>query len=242
MRTRCGLNDPAPGPSFEGPFPPGNGSSAVAGAAAGTGWSVPLIAANDHWHLRRQARLAGPDCGGSGGVAKRLFERQTCDMGNRPRIEQAVLHRQAQVAVLAGLLRGDDIDALVEAVASADIPGWFTPDVAVLELAMTALDLTSIPGSEPLQYEGLRERYLPEVEFRRRAEHRNSQYALYATACMRGGLQPDLLNDTGWWQTRLWIYAVYATVIYSRAAAARRSTTVEQVPHDLAARQGSSRT
>jgi hypothetical protein len=55
---------------------------------------------------------------------------------------------------------------------------------------------------------------------------------------MRGGLQPDLLNDAGWWQTRLWIYAVYATVIYSRAAADRRSTTVEQVVHDLAARHG----
>jgi hypothetical protein len=168
----------------------------------------------------------------------RLLERQTCEMGNRSRIDRAVLHRQAQVAVLAGLLRGDDLDALVEAVAPADVPGWFTPDVAVLELAMSALDLASVPGSELLQYEGLRERYLPEVDFRGRVEHRNSQYALYAAACMRGGLRPDLLNDAGWWQTRLWIYAVYAAVVYSRAAADRRSTTVEQVVHDLAARHG----
>jgi hypothetical protein len=55
---------------------------------------------------------------------------------------------------------------------------------------------------------------------------------------MRGGLQPDLLNDAGWWQTRLWIYAVYAAVIYRRAAADRRRTTLEQVAHDLAARHG----
>jgi hypothetical protein len=136
------------------------------------------------------------------------------------------------------LLRGDDIGTVVEAVAPADIPGWFTPDVAVLELAMSGLELASVPGSEPLQYEGLRERYLPEVEFRGRVEHRNSQYALYAAACMRGGLQPDLLNDAGWWQTRLWIYAVYAAVIYSRAAADRRGTALEQVAHDLAARHG----
>ncbi len=33
-------------------------------------------------------------------------------------------------------------------------------------------------------------------------------------------------------------YAVYAAVIYSRAAAVRRSTAVEQVAHDLAARHG----
>jgi hypothetical protein len=164
--------------------------------------------------------------------------RQTAAMSKRPRVDQDLLHRQAQVAVLAGLLRGDDIDTLVASVAPCDVPGWFTPDVAVLELATSALDLASVPGSDPLEYEGLRERYLPEIEFRGRVEHRSSQYALYAAACMRGGLQPDVLNDAGWWQTRLWIYAVYATVIYSRAAADRRSTTVEQVVHDLAARHG----
>ncbi len=104
---------------------------------------------------------------------------------------------------MVGLLRGDDIDALLASVAPSDVPGWFTPDVAMLELAVTALDLASAPGSAPLEYEGLRERYLPEIGFRGRVQHRNSQYALYAAACMRGGLQPDLLNDAGWWQTRL---------------------------------------
>ena len=66
--------------------------------------------------------------------------------------------------------------------------------MALLELAVTALDVASPPGAEPLDYEGLRARYLPEVTFRRRVEHRNSQYALYAAACLRGGLQPDLLS------------------------------------------------
>ncbi len=49
---------------------------------------------------------------------------------------------------------------------------------------------------------------MPEVTFRGRVEHRrNSQYALYAAACMRGGMQPELLSDAGWWQTPLWRYA-----------------------------------
>jgi hypothetical protein len=82
-------------------------------------------------------------------------------------------------------------------------PGQLTPDVALLELAVTALDLACPPGAEPLEYEGLCERYLPEVRFRGRVEHRNSRYALYAAARMRGGLQPDLLSDAGWWQTPL---------------------------------------
>ena len=113
-----------------------------------------------------------------------------------------------------------------------------TPDVALLELAVTALDLACPAGAEPLEYEGLRERYLPEVTFRGRVEHRNSQYALYAAACMRGGLQPDLLSDAGWWQTPLWQYAVYAVVIYSRAAAERLAVPVEEIARRIAARHG----
>ncbi len=155
MRTRGGLNDPRrdrvsrarshPWERALGrgrfrllprPGPPQIARSAITGISG------------------RQPRLAGAGYSGSDGVAMRLFERHTCDTGYRPRNKQAVLHRQAQVAVPAGLLRGDDIDALVEAVAPADIPGWFTPDVAVLELAMSALDGASVPGSEPLPYEG----------------------------------------------------------------------------------------
>ncbi len=115
------------------------------------------------------------------------------------------------------------------------MPGWFTPDVASLELAVTALDL-ACAGTERLEYQGLRERFLPEVTFRGRVEHRNSQYALYAAACMRGGLQPDLVNDAGWWETPLWQYAVFAVVIYSRAAAERAAVPVNDVARRIAAR------
>ena len=159
-------------------------------------------------------------------------------MSKNPRVDQDLLHRRAQVAVLAGLLRGDDIGALVEAVAPSHVRGWFTPDVAMLELAVTALDLASIAGVPPLEYEGLRERYLPEAAFRGRAEHRSSQYALYAAACIRGGVQPDLLNDAGWWTTPLWVYAVYSVVIYARAAADRGGMTVEQVVREIVGRHG----
>ena len=69
-----------------------------------------------------------------------------------------------------------------------------------------------------------------------RVQHRNSQYALYATACIRGGVQPDLANDAGWWNTRLWICAVSALLIYSQAAAERSDLTVEQVASELARR------
>jgi hypothetical protein len=156
----------------------------------------------------------------------------------RERIDQDVLRRRAQIAVLSGLVAGDDVYDLMAAAAPSHVPGWFTSDVALLELAVTALDLACPATAEPLEYEGLRERYLPEVTFRGRVEHRNSQYALYAAACLRGGLQPDLLSDAGWWQTPLWQYAVYAVVIYSRAAAERLTVPVKEIARRVAARHG----
>ncbi len=140
--------------------------------------------------------------------------------------------------MLSGLARCDVVYDLVAAAAPSHMPGWFTPDVVLLELAVTALDLACLAGVEPLEYEGLRERFLPEVTFRGRVEHRNSQYALYAAACMRGGLQPDLLSDAGWWQTPLWQYAVFAVVIYRPAAAERLAVSVKEVARRVAGRQG----
>ncbi len=105
-------------------------------------------------------------------------------------------------------------------------------------MAKNALDHARPPGAEPPEYDGLRERYLPEVTFRGRVEHRNSQYAIYAAACMRGGLQPNLSSDAGWWQTPLWRYALYAVVIYSRAAAERLAVPVAESARRIAARHG----
>jgi hypothetical protein len=51
---------------------------------------------------------------------------------------------------------------------------------------------------------------------------------------MRGGLQPDLLNDAGWWHIPLWRYAVLALVIYTRAAAERLDITPAQIAQRVA--------
>jgi hypothetical protein len=87
-------------------------------------------------------------------------------MAKRSGAEPEVLHRQVQKALLSGLRRGDHVDDLIGAVDPAHVPGGFTPDVAMLELAVTALELACPPGAESLTYEGLRQRYLPELGFR----------------------------------------------------------------------------
>ena len=55
---------------------------------------------------------------------------------------------------------------------------------------------------------------------------------------MRGGLQPDLLSDAGWWQTPLWQYAVYVVVVYRRVAAERLAVPVGEIAPRIAAGHG----
>ena len=62
-----------------------------------------------------------------------------------------------------------------------------------------------------------------------RTLRRRTQYALYAAACMRGGLLPDLLREAGGWESRLWTYAVSAVVLYTRAAADRLGRSLPQI-------------
>jgi hypothetical protein len=101
------------------------------------------------------------------------------------------LHRRAQETALGGLQRGDDVDDRVRVIASHYVRGVFGLDVAMLKLAYPP------SGAEPLAYEGLRERYLPEVTFRRRVNQSSSQYALYAAACCAGN--PVRVSTFGAW-------------------------------------------
>ena len=75
-------------------------------------------------------------------------------MTKREPIVHDVMHHRAQVAVLSGLAAGDDVYDLTAAAAPSPVPGWFTPDVALLELAVMALDLACPAGAEPLELRG----------------------------------------------------------------------------------------
>lgn len=159
-------------------------------------------------------------------------------MPRRPAPDLAAVRRSTHAAVLLALADTADVHAVVAAADPADERVNLVAGDAVLELATSALELAVPDGAEPLEYFGLRERYLPEVEFRGRVQHRNSQYVLYAAACRRGGLQPDIDSDTGWWGAPLWIYAAYGLTIYTRAAAECTKSTVAAVAKELALRHG----
>ena len=137
-------------------------------------------------------------------------------MANKDHAQRAA---EADQIVIGGLARGQDVDELFDSLRAITAQGDMAVGVSLIRVAAEALALGGFSPTDPLEYERLRETYLPEIEFRGRVAHRNSQYALYAAAALRGGVLPDLYADAGWWQGELWHYALYAVVAYVRASA-----------------------
>lgn len=113
------------------------------------------------------------------------------------------------------------------------------PGEVLLGLAADALDEAGASRDHPVTYEGIRERFLPEIEIRGRVEHHKGHYALQAAAIIHGGVEPDLLGEVTWWnRDDLWLWSLYALVIYVRVAADRTGTTVGAVCESVATRHG----
>jgi hypothetical protein len=146
------------------------------------------------------------------------------------------LHVQAQRTLLDGLRRGQSLSQLERAVRQSQTKG-FTPDVAVLEVGVAAMDLAGVDRNAPIAKADLVTVHLSEINFRnQRALQERTTYALNAIAAIRGGLEPDILEDTYWWQTRDIVqHAVIAATAYVRACAQRRQQTTPQFVDDLQA-------
>lgn len=91
-------------------------------------------------------------------------------------------------------------------------------------MAAEAIQESGATTANPIEYEAIRERYLPEYTFSGKVQHHRSHYALSASAMIRAGVYPDLLGEVVWWRDDdLWWYAFWALVIYLRIAAEFRS-------------------
>jgi hypothetical protein len=140
--------------------------------------------------------------------------------------------------LLSGLVAGDDVFDLALSVADLH-PEYDTfPGEMFMDLAADALEIADATRNDPIPFEGLRETYLPECEFRGR-DNRKIQYAILTSASVRGGLEPDLLDEVTWWRADdYWRYALYAAVALIRAGAERQSVTIAQMVEQLADRAG----
>jgi hypothetical protein len=148
----------------------------------------------------------------------------------RPTPHDAATARQL---LLGGLARGADAYELLSELAPLHPRDNTFPGEVLLRLAADALDWCRASRADPLTLEGIRERFLPECNLRGR-QHKKLQYAVLVAAALRGGTEPDLLDEIAWWQADdFWQYAVFATVAYIRAAANHAGVPVPQACHEL---------
>lgn len=147
--------------------------------------------------------------------------------------------RQSMVLVLTGLAHDTDVFDLVGELRALHPKNNTFPGEVFMALAIDALDVGSFSRDEPLEYEDLSKRLLPEVALRGRNDHRKSFYTLVTPPAWRGGLNPDLLGEVSWWNSDdYWEFALYALVIYVRAAAERSELPVATVCQSIADRHG----
>ena len=150
---------------------------------------------------------------------------------NRPTAEDAV---KARKNLLSGLGRGAELAELAAGLEPLH-PRYNTfPGEVLLGIAASALEWCGAGRANPLALEDFRERFLPEWSGRGR-DRQKLQYAVLVAAALRGGIEPDLLDEIVWWQTDdFWYYALLATVAYIRAAADRAGVPVSQACEKLA--------
>ena len=134
----------------------------------------------------------------------------------------------AMGVALSGIAGGLELGEIATSLAPLHPKNNTFPGEVLLELAADAIEESGASREQPLEFEGIRKRHLPEDRAHTRAQHHKAEYALRAAAMVRAGVDPGLLDEVSWWRTDdLWFWALEALVTYVRAAAER---TAEPVP------------
>ena len=149
--------------------------------------------------------------------------------------------REAIETALNGLAGGEHLEDVAARLALLHPRNDTFPGEVLLDLAADAIAASGANRQAPLEFEGIRERYLPEGIAHTKAQHHKSKYALRAAAMLHGGVDPGLLDEVQWWRTDdLWYWSLEALATYVRAAADRIGQSVESIcrriatEHDIA--------
>jgi hypothetical protein len=166
------------------------------------------------------------------------MSRSVVGMAARHRPTEDDRHRAIDIA-LSGLARGDHLGDVAARLEPLHPRHDTFPGEVLLDLAADAIGVSGADRLSPLEFEGIRERHLPEGIAHTKAQHHKSKFALRAAAMLRGGVDPGLLDEVQWWRSDdLWYWSLEALAVYVRAAAERTSQTVEFVCRRIADARG----
>jgi hypothetical protein len=140
---------------------------------------------------------------------------------------------------LSGIREGTDLGDLRSELYPLHPKHDTFPGEVFLELAADAIELAGASREEPIEFEGIRERFLPECGAHTQVQHQHSKFALRAAAMIRAGVDPGLLDEIIWWHSDdLWVWALDALAVYARVAADRTGLSVAEICERLAQRHG----
>jgi hypothetical protein len=146
---------------------------------------------------------------------------------------------EATRIALTGIAVGDGLTDLYGRLAPLHPKDDTFPGEVFLELAADAITEAGASRDRPIEFGGIRERYLPECTAHTKAQHHKSKYALRAAAMVRAGVDPGLLDEIVWWRTDdLWSWALDALVVYVRVAAERTGESIAAVCEPVAVSKG----
>lgn len=129
------------------------------------------------------------------------------------------------------LLDGLEADEDLESV-QRDVGEFFMLDRAasprgLLELASAAFLACGASSADPLEFDELERRYLPEWPARGNTAHQKRRYALQAAILLASGVEPE---DTSWWRSNdLWSHAFDAVIVFVCAASERRQVPIAAI-------------
>jgi hypothetical protein len=149
----------------------------------------------------------------------------------RPTAQDAAIARRI---LLSGVANDDGLVEILGQLAPLHPRNDTFPGEIFVRLGVDALDSAEVDRANPVALERLHERFLPEVDLRGR-DQRKLQFAVLAVGAQHGGVEEDLLEEVGWWQTDdFWRYAACAAVAYIRAVADRAGISAPEVCRSLA--------
>jgi hypothetical protein len=140
---------------------------------------------------------------------------------------------------LSGIAGGERLSKLKAALEPLHPANDTFPGEVLLDLAADAIEEAGASRGDPIEFEGIRDRYLPECSAHTKEQHYKSEYAIRVAAMIRAGVDPGLLDEAVRWQNDdLWVWPLDALAVYVRVAADRTGVQVAEVCERLARRHG----